>query len=222
MCEPKGDWAFTDIVMNWPAQDRWQRLWQSAGGSGGAGVCYEQLTRAYAEPQRHYHNQQHIAECLAEFDGARHLARQPDAVELALWFHDAVYDPKASDNEEQSATLAKRCLEGAGSSPLAATVAELVMVTKTHDAQAGPDAALMVDVDLSILGQSETRFAEYETQIRQEYGWVPKPIFNLKRKEIFRGFLQRPHIYTTQFFAAKYEEQARHNLNQSIRTMKLW
>jgi predicted metal-dependent HD superfamily phosphohydrolase len=206
--------------MNWPEPDRWQRVWKASGAFGNPAIWYEQLTQAYAQPQRHYHNQQHIAECLAEFDGARHLLQEPDAVEMALWFHDAVYDPKASDNEEQSAALARRCLETAGVPQLASTVAELVMVTKLHRAEAGAAAALMVDVDLSILGQSEARFAEYEAQIRQEYGWVPKPIFNSKRKEILLCFLERPHIYATEFFAAKYEEKARRNLEQSIRKLK--
>ncbi len=208
--------------MSWPGQDRWQWLWQAAGAAGDSAIWYEQLTQAYAEPHRHYHNQQHIAECLAEFDGARHLAHEPNEVEMALWFHDAVYDPKAGDNEEQSALLAKRCLESAGLSRLASTVAELVMVTRLHDAGAGPDAALMVDVDLSILGQSETRFSEYEAQIRKEYGWVPKPIFNSKRKQILLRFLERQHIYTMEFFTAKYEEKARRNLEQSVRKLKLW
>ena len=208
--------------MNWPGQDRWRQLWQAAGASGDGGPWYERLTRAYAEPQRHYHNQQHIAECLAEFDGARHLARQPVAVELALWFHDAVYDPKAGDNEEQSAVLAKNCLEAAGLPTLASTVSELVMATKTHHTEAGPDAALVVDIDLSILGQGEARFAEYESQIRKEYGWVLKPIFNSKRKEILQRFLGRERIYTTEYFANRYEEAARRNLERSIGKLKLW
>ena len=94
--------------------ERWLRLWQAIGASGDASTWYETLTRAYAELHRHYHNQQHIADCLAEFDAVRLLAKQPYAVELALWFHDAVYDPKAADNEEQSAALARCCLQSAG------------------------------------------------------------------------------------------------------------
>ena len=206
--------------MNWPGQDRWLRLWQAAVASGDGATWYEKLTRAYAEPQRHYHNQQHIAECLAEFDGARHLTQQPAAVELALWFHDAVYDPKASDNEERSAALARSCLETGGASRLAATVSDLVMATKSHSTEAGPDAALTFDADLSILGQGEQRFAEYEAQIREEYRWVPKLIFNLKRAEILERFLARSRIYATDFFAAKCEQQARRNLEGSIRQLK--
>src|SRR5678809_692845 len=84
-------------------------LWRSAGTVEPSG-WYEQLTDAYAEPHRCYHTQQHIAECLEEFDEARHLARDPVAIELALWFHDAVYNPRAADNEEQSALLLKACV----------------------------------------------------------------------------------------------------------------
>ena len=118
--------------MNWPSQDRWLALWQRAGCAEAPAGWYERLTAAYAEPQRHYHNQRHIADCLAAFAEAKHLARQPAAVELALWFHDAVYDPKAEDNEERSAALAECCIAETGTSgPLSAAVAKLVMATKT-------------------------------------------------------------------------------------------
>src|SRR5438552_18728326 len=124
-----------------------------AGATGAADGWYERLTDAYAKPQRHYHNQQHIADCLTEFDQSRHLARQPAAVELALWLHDAVYDPRRGDNEEQSAALAKCCFEEARlSGLLTETVVKLVMATKNHEVAADSDAGLVVDVDLSILG----------------------------------------------------------------------
>jgi predicted metal-dependent HD superfamily phosphohydrolase len=204
--------------MNWPGQERWRRLWQAIGASGDASAWYETLTRTYVEPHRHYHNQQHIGDCLAEFDAARHLAKQPEAVELALWFHDAVYDTKAADKEERSAAMAKRCLESAGRD-LAEAVAVLVMATKLHNTDAGTDAALMVDADLSILGQGEKHFAEYETGIRAEYAWVTQDIFNAKRTEILQRFLNRKRIYSTEHFFAKYERQARRNLENSIRRL---
>ena len=123
--------------MSWPGQDRWLRLWQAANIGGDAASWYERLTQAYAEPQRHYPNQQHIAECLSEFDSAKHLAQQPAAIEFTLWFHDAVYDPRAGENEERSAAMAKSCLEAGGQPQLAATVSGLVMVTKSHSTEAG-------------------------------------------------------------------------------------
>jgi predicted metal-dependent HD superfamily phosphohydrolase len=207
--------------MKWPKQDRWLAVWQATGTAVSPNGYYEQLTAAYAEPHRHYHNQQHIAECLAEFDHARHLARQPTAVELALWFHDAVYNPRAGDNEEQSAALAESCMVEAGTSrTLAESVGKLVMATKHHEAGDDPDAALMVDVDLSILGQGEGRFSEYEQQIRQEYEWVPASVFATKRAEILQRFLARQRIFNTEWFHDKYERQARLNLAVSISRLK--
>lgn len=205
--------------MNTLELERWQQLWRSLGAKGDAVGWYETLMRAYAEPQRYYHNQRHIADCLAEFDAARSLARQPEVVELALWFHDAVYDPKAADNEEQSAALAKRCLVVEGLGELAEVVARLIMATKAHDTMPATDAALLVDVDLSILGQSAARFAEYEAQIRAEYAWVAAEVFALKRGEILQRFLARPQIYRTEAFFGRYETQARRNLAESIRVL---
>lgn len=205
--------------MNWLGQDRWLRVWQAIDASGDGAAWYEILMRDYAESHRYYHNQRHIADCLAEFDAARHLAKQPEPVELALWFHDAVYEPKAADNEEQSAALAKRCLESAGRPDIADAVVALVMATKLHNVDSGSDAALIVDVDLSILGQDEKRFAEYEAGIRVEYSWVAQDIFNAKRAEILQRFLNRKRIYSTEHFFAKYERQARTNLENSIRKL---
>lgn len=206
--------------MNWPGPERWQRLCQGLGTNGDPTVWYDILTRAYAEPQRHYHNQQHIADCLAEYDTARYVGEQAQNVELALWFHDAVYDPRAADNEERSAALAKQFLDECGRPDISQTVLGLVMATKLHQTTSGPDAALVVDIDLSILGQNEDRFADYESQIRKEYEWVPQEIFNTKRAEILLRFLDRSRIYSTEQFFARYERQARYNLERSIRRLR--
>ena len=207
--------------MNWPGKDRWEVLLRAAEASDMSSGWYDRLTKAYAEPQRHYHNHQHIAECLAEFDQARHLAKAPVAVELALWFHDAVYDPKAGDNEERSAALARQCLgECEVADSLSGAVARLIMATKHHDAESDVDAQLTVDVDLSILGRDEKRFNEYEEQIRREYAWVSAAVFGAKRAEILQHFLDHGRILGTDWFHHKYEEQARRNLEASIRRLK--
>lgn len=219
MCPTGVPAHFQEPGMNWPEQDRWHQLWKAIGASGDASAWYDALTRAYAEPHRQYHNQQHIAHCLAEFDAAQHLAKQPEAVELALWFHDAVYDPKVESNEAQSAALAKACLESAGRRDLADTVGALVLATKLHNSAVHTDAALVVDVDLSILGQNEKRFTEYEAGIRAEYSWVTKDIFNAKRSDILKNFRNRERIFSTNHFFARYERRARMNLENSIRKL---
>ena len=73
----------------------WQRAWAGIGAAGEGGALFARLMAAYAEPQRHYHTQQHLAECLEHLAAAYSLASEPGEVELALWFHDAIYDIKA-------------------------------------------------------------------------------------------------------------------------------
>jgi predicted metal-dependent HD superfamily phosphohydrolase len=206
--------------VNAPTSDRWARLWRQVTATGNPEPIHRELVSLYSQPHRHYHNLHHIAECIAEFDSARHLASRPVAVELAIWFHDAIYDTRALDNEERSAELARqRIAEAGGSADLCKAVAVLVLATKSHDPSPHPDAPLLVDVDLSILGQPMERFQEYEAQIRREYDWVPEETFAAKRAEILERFLARERIYTTDPFFAKYEQRARANLLNSVRRL---
>ena len=207
--------------MNAPTSGQWAQLWRQVALASNPEPLYQELTSRHSEAQRHYHNLAHLAECLTEFDSARHLAVNPMAVELAIWFHDAVYDTHATDNEERSAELAKRRItQAGGSAELSQSVAALVLATKTHDPALHPDAPLLVDVDLSILGQPKERFREYEVQIRREYEWVTAAAFADKRAEILERFLARERICTTELFFSKYEQQARHNLQDSIRALR--
>jgi predicted metal-dependent HD superfamily phosphohydrolase len=170
----------------------------------GDAALLEQLLARYREPHRHYHTLQHLEECFEKLDELRDLAPHPGDVELALWFHDAIYDTRRDDNEARSADWARAAV--------GERVAELVMATR-HDAQpTDMDARVLVDVDLSILGAPDARFAQYERQVREEYRWVPALIYRRKRRQILDGFLARPTIYNTGRFIERYEAQARRNL----------
>lgn len=170
----------------------------------------------YAEPQRRYHTVRHLDECFARFERVRVRAERAGEMDLALWYHDAVYDPHASDNEARSAELAARAMQRAG---LAAEsrerVRDLILATR-HDAPAAPgDAALLVDTDLGILAADPERFDEYEREIRAEYAWVPTLLFRQKRMQVLQGFVDRDRIYTSGAFDAD-ESPARRNLVRSI------
>jgi predicted metal-dependent HD superfamily phosphohydrolase len=193
----------------------WQRAWTGIGAAGEGGALFAQLKIAYAEPQRHYHTLQHLGECLAAFDDARGLAGQPHAVEMALWFHDAIYDVKGHDNEQRSAAWAREALLAAGvPGESAQHVHDLVMATRHTAVPRGRDEQLLVDIDLSILGAERVRFDEYERQIRKEYSYVPEFLFRRKRKEILLGFMERPAIYSTPHFHDALEARARDNLRR--------
>jgi predicted metal-dependent HD superfamily phosphohydrolase len=193
----------------------WQYAWAALGLVAPAGLMHA-LIEAWAQPQRHYHSLQHLRECLLHAEAARALARHPGEVELALWFHDAVYDPKGSDNEALSADWATDALAQAGAgSELQERVRALIMATR-HDAEpTDPDARLLVDIDLAILGAEPARFAEYDAQVRAEYRWVPGWLYRRKRKQVLSGFLARPVIYGTGWFRERLEVRARENLKNN-------
>ena len=194
----------------------WDTAWLALGAAPDLALR-DRLLSAYAEPQRRYHTQQHLGECLQHFERERHTAAHPAEVALALWFHDAVYDVQGHDNEARSADWARDALTAAGVDPAAAQrVHDLVMAT-CHDAvPTGADAALLVDIDLSILGAPPARFAEYEAQIRAEYAHVPPAVFEPRRRAILGHFLARDPLYQTAGMRERCEAQARINLQRAV------
>ena len=146
-----------------------------------------------------------------------HLAAHPEEVELAIWFHDAVYDATRSDNEQKSAEWAQAVIHESGlSSGLAERVASSILATRHHGEVTDPDAQLLVDIDLSILGRDPDIFWQYEENIRKEYSWVPQTLFQQERLKILQSFLDRPHIYYHGEYREKFEARARANLEQAI------
>lgn len=205
---------------------RWLALWQRLGAprqaDGMLAETFRDLISRYAEPHRHYHTAQHISECLAKFDGegVQALCRHPDEVEIALWFHDAVYDTRAHDNEKQSVSWAVETLSKTGAPLDCQQRIEALIMATCHDAlPATQDARALVDIDLSILGAGAARFDEYERQVRAEYAWVPEFMFRRTRKKILQQFLARPSIYSTDLFRQKLEQPARSNLERSLRAL---
>ena len=195
---------------------RWDASWAALGLAAPTALLDTLLAR-YAEPHRRYHTLQHLDECLSHLPGFAPFAAHPGEVELALWFHDAIYDTQRHDNEAESAAWARSVLLGAGGDPASAErVHSLVMVTAHHGVPASTDASIVVDVDLAILGADAARFDEYEQQVREEYGWVPAPVFQQKRREVLAGFLGRARLYGTDRGHALFEAKARANLARSI------
>ena len=181
-------------------RERWMTLTKALGLQNDPEETFRELHRRYSEPHRHYHNARHIDECLELFDSVRSEARDPLALESAIWFHDVVYDPRANDNEEKSANFALLHFQGLSSGFLELLIG-LILATKTHMPGMVPDAALLIDIDLSILGKPSERFAEFESAIRNEYAWVMPADFCKARAYIVRGFLERDRIYHTNRFS---------------------
>jgi len=198
-------------------RDRWEYLWQKLDAETVPQEIFDKLVKAYTSPDRFYHNLTHIEDCLFLFDQTRFLAIHWEEVELAIWFHDAIYDSKRKDNEGRSAEWAKIAIQQGGlPDGIAGRVSQMILATRHNEEVTDTDAQLMVDVDLSILGREQDVFWHYEENIRKEYAWAPDPLFKQRRIEILSGFLSRPNLYYHQEFRARFEEQARVNLRQAL------
>jgi len=178
---------------------------------------FEKLSAMYGEPGRHYHSQSHVTHCLAHLQTWRHLARNPAEIEVAIWFHDAIYDTRRSDNEERSAEWAREYLQRHHvQDTVVARIFEMIMATKHHQVEGG-DIALLVDIDLGILGASAANFEVYDRQIREEYHWVPSVAYRLNRRTVLKQFLDREVIYRTHEIYNQLELRARNNLQRRLR-----
>jgi predicted metal-dependent HD superfamily phosphohydrolase len=176
------------------------------------------LLARWAEPQRRYHTTDHLAAVLDRVDELAEYADDPDAVRLAAWFHDAVYLPDRSTNEERSARLAERALPEAGV-PAATTaeVARLVRLTVTHDPADGDrDGEVLCDADLAVLAGGPAAYAAYAAAVRQEYGFVSDELFRTGRADVLRQLLALPRLFRTPAGYDRWERAARHNLGTEL------
>lgn len=180
-------------------------------------ALFEKLLESYSEQQRKYHTLQHLIECIQKFELVIDLVNSPREIEVALWFHDAVYDVQGHDNEALSAKWAKESLVAVDASKdEVERIFQLIMVTQHTNVPQTLDEQTLVDIDLAILGERTERFKEYDIQVRQEYAWVPEEFYRVKRSEVLEMFLARPFIYSTAYFRDHFEVQARENLKSSI------
>jgi predicted metal-dependent HD superfamily phosphohydrolase len=177
-----------------------------------ANETFEVIRQHYAGPGRFYHTLDHVGAMLETVESLAAFARNLNAVKLAVWLHDVIYDSRASDNEARSAEYAEQLCEKL-SIPEGRVVASLILNTKTHDAGDDPDAQVLIDADLAILGASESAYRAYADQIRQEYAWVPEPDFRAGRRQVLTKFLTRPRIY---HLLIHLEEAARRNITAEI------
>lgn len=185
------------------------------GGTGPDPAPYaDDLLARWQEPQRRYHTLTHLTAVLDHVDVLEKYADDPDVVRLAAWFHDAVYLPERSENEERSARIAERALAEAGlPEARTAEVARLVRLTVTHDPADGDrDGQVLCDADLAILAAAPKTYAVYTAAVREEYGFVPSDAFREGRAAVLRQLLDLPRLFRTPYGQEEWEATARYNL----------
>jgi predicted metal-dependent HD superfamily phosphohydrolase len=208
--------------MDMEMRDDWLSLLKSVGvPPAQAGQLLEELTACYTEPHRAYHTLDHVRDVLSWVQFLRPWAADPTGVQLAGWFHDAVYNPRAKDNEEQSARMAKTRLTALRlPSQTTQGVCRLILLTRHHlTTMDDRDGEVLLDADLAILGAPAEEYENYARAIRLEYAWVPEPNYRVGRCQVLHSFLERGRIYVTQPMFEHREQQARINLQNEVATL---
>ena len=210
---------------NLPGQEgeRFERLWSRCAPDGGpdpADGRFAALQRHYLEPHRRYHTAEHLNQCLVQLDAARQHMDHPDAVELAVWYHDAIYDVTAGDNELQSARLFARHAAGILPASLVETVHELIMVTAHCRVEPSTsDQDFMVDIDLSSFGLPWLEFLRDSVAVREESPHLSDEVFYAKQRKFLTTLLSREHFYFTAFFRERHEQRARDNVSRYLASL---
>lgn len=203
-------------------RDRWNSLWAALRlPAPDRDAIYACIAALYAHPPRSYHNLNHIESMLAEFEGVRVSCESAVLVELAIWFHDCVYVPTASDNEARSADVADLLLRSTISEAERDVLRSLILATRHDGCASTPDQRLLADLDLAILGAEAGAYDAYTRAIRQEYAGIDAERYAEGRADVIRGFLGRTAIYVTPQFVDKFEIAARDNLRRELASLSL-
>lgn len=203
---------------------RWLSLARGLGieGADAEGV-WRDLAAAYGADGRFYHNLSHIEHALDVAEQLKAVAVDFTAVQLALWFHDVVYDPRSSDNEAESAAYAERVLRPLGvPDDLLTKVRQLILATKSHEApDDDPDVRVVLDADLAILSAPPEQYDAYAQAIRQEYSFVPDEAYGVGRTAVLQKFLARSPFYFTEWMRERGGDTAIYaNLGRELTELK--
>lgn len=179
-------------------------------------TMWDEIVQYYSTKGRHYHNLNHLNQLVAELKPLQGNFSSWDTIVFAIAYHDIIYNPIKSDNEERSADFAVNRLQ-------ALTVPKqeielcrrIILATKKHQ-PSEPEVNLFTDADLSILGAEPTAYAEYTKQIRQEYSIYPDLLYNPERKKVLTHFLAMSQIFKTKEFFERFEKSARENIQNEL------
>ncbi|GAF52529.1 hypothetical protein [Psychrobacter sp. JCM 18900] len=186
---------------------------------------WQDIVTRYGEPQRAYHTLNHIEQLLVQFENIKHHLAEPHIIALALYYHDAIYNPTRSDNELKSAEFATDALSPYLSTEQCQQIYALIMMTANHqidvliDSEKYNDAAYLLDMDLSILGAPWPTYKQYAKAIRQEYKHVADDNYRDGRTAVLQGLLAHPKLYLTDHYYNQLETQARDNIKRELTSL---
>jgi predicted metal-dependent HD superfamily phosphohydrolase len=178
---------------------------------------WQEIVEAYSHRNRHYHTLAHLDHLYSRLLEVKSLISNWETVLFSLYYHDIVYNVRASDNEEQSAQLAeKRMQQLHAPEEMIETCKKQIIATKTHLQNTDSDMNYFTDADLSVLGEDWETYLAYIENVRKEYAVYPDLLYNPGRKKVLQHFLEMERIFKTDYFYEKLEAVARQNILKEI------
>ncbi|SEQ88585.1 Predicted metal-dependent phosphohydrolase, HD superfamily [Faunimonas pinastri] len=210
--------------MNSELRVRFASLWTRTVGPTRVDAAWHSLEEGYGSPNRHYHNWRHVEALLGGHDAVRSRTEfavaNADVIDLAIFFHDAIYDPDRQDNEARSAALLLNSAAAASDREGVGRADDMIMATADHGPSKDPATQLLLDLDLAILGAPRPEYDAYVAAIRREYAEIPDDAWRAGRGAVLDRFLARPRLYLTDYFRNKLESTARTNLASEAASLR--
>ena len=142
---------------------------------------WAEIKTNYTHKNRHYHNLLHIYNMLLQSEAYKTEIQDLDSFKFAIWYHDIIYKSSKKDNEEKSALFAEKRLKSFNfDEKRIEIIKKLIFSTKKHELllKNNLDNALLLDLDLSILGTDWKTYQKYIQNIRKEYKIYPDFIYS--------------------------------------------
>lgn len=178
---------------------------------------WTEIEENYSDKKRYYHTLTHLDNLQNQLCEVKDKITNWESILFTLYYHDIVYNALKSDNEEKSAELAELRMKQINvPTEIIENCKSQILATKTHQDNSDIDTNLFIDADLSILGQDIETYKVYFQNVRQEYSIYPDIIYNPGRKKILQHFLEMDRIFKTDYFFAKFENQAKLNLHYEL------
>lgn len=198
----------------------WNRCRTGEGQGAAADDVYDEVHAYYSEPGRHYHTPKHIEHCLAQFDLATDEMDDVDAVEMAIWFHDLVFDVSSDNNELRSAERFVELASDSMDAEFKEKVFDLIMATAPPRLPNTSDQGFMLDIDLSSFGLPWDEFVRDSTAVREESPQLSDAEFFPGQRAFLESLVNRSHFYFTDFFRSRIEETARSNIRRHLKMLR--
>lgn len=196
----------------------WTKLVSEYTADKEIGALYwEEICKNYTHPSRYYHNLEHIESMVNELNYVKNQIEDFDSLLFSVYYHDIVYDATSTQNEEESARIAKERMAELGcSEEKIRRVGAQILATKSHKTGQNHDTDYILDADLAVLGRDWKDYREYAQKIRKEYHVYPDILYNPGRKKVLIHFLNLPRIFKTDHFYNIYEQNARENMQREL------